>query len=99
MKLLLATRNADKLAELRRLLADERRARGTGEDRIAVGSIEAYLDHQGLRLSRRPGDDELMDAVWAATRLCWQCADAELPADAFDLADELTNRVRAVLGD
>ncbi|WP_229669619.1 HAD-IIA family hydrolase [Microlunatus endophyticus] len=81
------------------LLAEERRARGTGEDRIAVGSIEAYLDHQGLRLSRRPGDDELMDAVWAATRLCWQCADAELPTDAFDLADELTNRVRAVLGD
>lgn len=81
------------------LLADARRAEPAGEDRIAVGSIEAHLDHQHLRLSREPSDDELVDAIWAATRLCWQCADAELPVDALALADQLTTRVRALLGD
>lgn len=81
------------------LLADVRRAASSGEDRIAVGSVEAYLDHQQLRLSRDPSDDELIDAIWAATRLCWQCADAELLVDGLALAGQLSTRVRAVLGE
>jgi glycerol 3-phosphatase-2 len=80
------------------LLHDARKAEPAGEERVAVGSIEAYLDHQQLRLSRDPSDAELMDAIWAATRLCWQCADAELPVDALALAGQLATRVRAMLG-
>ncbi|MBO0812801.1 MAG: HAD-IIA family hydrolase [Microlunatus sp.] len=79
------------------LLVAERLARPAGEDRIAVGSIEAYLDRQQVRLSREPTDDDLVDAIWAATRLCWQCADAESPVDGFALADQLTTRVHAAL--
>jgi hypothetical protein len=79
------------------LLADEPHARPAGEDRVAVGSIEAYLDHQQVRLSREPDDGDLVDAIWAATRLCWQCADAETPVDGFALADQLTTRVHAML--
>lgn len=79
------------------LLVAERLARPAGEERIAVGSIEAYLDHQQVRLSREPTDDDLVDAIWAATRLCWQCADAESPVDGFALADQLTTRVHAAL--
>jgi hypothetical protein len=81
------------------LLIAERQVRQAGEDRIAVGSIEAYLDHQQLALSLEPSDEQLVDAIWAATRLCWQCADGEHPVDAFDLADRLTTRVRSLLGD
>lgn len=80
------------------LLLTERLVRPTGEDRIAGGSVEAYLDHQQVQLSREPSDDELVDAIWAATRLCWQCADAELPVDGLALAGSLTTRVQAMLG-
>jgi glycerol-1-phosphatase len=81
------------------LLGDERTTRSAGEDRVAVGSIEAYLDGHQLQLSREPSNDELVDAIWAATRLCWQCADAEQPVDGLDLAGRLTVRVRTLLGD
>jgi hypothetical protein len=76
------------------LLEPAREVTATGEDRMAIGSIEAYVDHQQLRLSREPGDDELVDAIWVAARLSWQCADADLPVDCLDLAGRLTGRLR-----
>lgn len=79
------------------LLLPERHVDQAGEDRIAVGSIEAHLHQQRLELSREPSDAELVDAIWAATRLCWQCADAEHPVDGLALAGRLTTRVRSLL--
>lgn len=80
------------------LLVAERRVRPAGEDRVAVGSVEAYLDHQQVQLSREPSDDDLVDAIWAAARLCWQSADAELPVESLELAGRLTTRVHSLLG-
>lgn len=77
------------------LLAEPRVAEPAGEDRIRVGAIEALLDdtagHQRLALSKAPaGVEELLDASWAAAKLSWQCADAGMPADGLDLAEQLT---------
>ncbi|SDT14268.1 HAD-IIA family hydrolase [Microlunatus soli] len=76
------------------LLQPERITRQTGEERIAVGGIEAYVERQQLMLSREPKDEELLDATWAATKLAWQCADAELPVGGLDLAVQLANRLQ-----
>lgn len=75
------------------LLEPERVTEQTGEERIAVGGIEAYVERQQLKLSREPKDDELLDATWAATKLAWQCADAELPVGGLELAGLLSNRL------
>jgi glycerol 3-phosphatase-2 len=80
------------------LLAPARIARSTGEDRIAVGSIEAHLaggngEHSRLAISRDPSTpEERLDAIWAATKLSWQCADADMPVDGLQLAGRLTER-------
>jgi hypothetical protein len=76
------------------LLEPARKVSSRGEDRMAIGSIEAYVDHQQLQLSREPEDGELVDAIWVAAKLAWQCADADLPVDALDLAGRLTGRWR-----
>lgn len=76
------------------LLQPAREVVSSGEDRMAIGSIEAHVDHQQLTLSREPDDDELVDAIWVAARLSWQCADADLPVDCLDLAGRLTGRWR-----
>lgn len=74
-----------------------------GEDRVAVGEIEAYVcdggDRQQLALSKEPSPDQLIDAVWAATRLAWQCADAQLPVDGLQLAGRLSTRLHDDPGD
>ncbi|WP_228265859.1 HAD-IIA family hydrolase [Microlunatus elymi] len=76
------------------LLLAERVAEQTGEDKVAVGDIEASIDRQQqLRLSREPADDELLDAIWAAAKLLWQCADADLPVSGLELAGRLSNRL------
>ncbi|HEY9292549.1 MAG TPA: HAD-IIA family hydrolase [Microlunatus sp.] len=75
------------------LLLPERIATQTGEDRIAVGGIEAYIEQQQVRLSREPSDGELLDATWAAAKLLWQCADADLPVEGLALAGRLSNRL------
>lgn len=75
------------------LLEPERVAHQTGEDRVAVGDAEAYVEDQQLRLAREPDDDELIDAIWAATKLVWRCADAQQPVDGLDLAVTLSNRL------
>lgn len=81
------------------LLQPERRAVSSA-DRVAVGSIEAYLERtpsgERLAISREPKDRaDLVDAIWAATRLSWQCADGDEPVDGLDLAARLTERCRA----
>jgi HAD superfamily hydrolase (TIGR01450 family) len=83
------------------LLLPERRA-VSGNDRIAVGSIEAYLetsvDGERLAISRDPADRaELLDAIWAAARLSWQCADAGMPVEGLRLAARLTEQCRAAV--
>jgi HAD superfamily hydrolase (TIGR01450 family) len=80
------------------LLEPVREVRQAGEDRVAVGEIEAYVavtgGRQQLALSRDPSAEQLVDAIWAATRLAWQCADAQLPVDGLALAGQLSTQLQ-----